>query len=66
MDGESRARVQLLVAYVAFKVFRLLVLHQDLVVVEFTVAVPAPALLLRRLLFLATHGTGTRLAGNTG
>lgn len=40
VDGESRASVQFLMADVAFEVLRLLVLHQDLVVVELAVAVP--------------------------
>jgi len=41
MDGEPRSGVQLLVADVALKVLGLLVLHQDLLIVKLSVAVPS-------------------------
>ena len=53
MNGETRPRVQLLVTHVTLEVFRFLMLQQNLVVVEVTVAVPAPGLL--NLLLLASH-----------
>ncbi len=40
VDGQAGACVQLLVADVALKVLRLLVLDQDLLIVELAVAVP--------------------------
>ena len=43
VDGQSWTGVQFFMANVTFKVFRLLVLHEDLVIVEFTVAVPGRA-----------------------
>ena len=45
MDGESRPRVELLVANVALEVLGLLVLDQDLFVVKLPVAIPAGNLL---------------------
>lgn len=55
VNGEPWACVQLFMANVAFKVLCLLVLYQDLVIVELAVTVPAPTLLLRRLLLLTAH-----------
>lgn len=40
MDGQSRPRVELLVADVTLEMLRLLMLHQNLFIVELAIAVP--------------------------
>ena len=40
MDGQPRTRVKLLMADVAFKMFRFLMLDQDFLIVELSVAIP--------------------------
>jgi hypothetical protein len=40
VDGQSRTSVQLLVTDVTFKVFGFLVLNQNFLVIEFSVAIP--------------------------
>lgn len=40
MYGEARTRVQLLVAYMTLEVFRLLMLHENFLIVKLAIAVP--------------------------
>lgn len=40
MYGETRPRVQLLVAYMTFEMFRLLMLHENFLIVKLAIAVP--------------------------
>ena len=54
VDGHTAGRGELLVAYMALEVLGLLMLHQDLLVVEFAIAVIAPHL-GRNPLLLLTH-----------
>jgi len=53
MNGEARPSVKFLVANVTLEMLGLLMLDQNLLVVEFSVAVPAPRLTL--LLLLSSH-----------
>lgn len=53
MNSQARASVQLLVANVAFKMFCLLMLNEDLFIVEISITVPAPWLHL--LLLFSPH-----------
>lgn len=40
MYGQTRPRVQLLVTYMTLEVFRLLMLYENFLIIELTIAVP--------------------------
>lgn len=65
VNREPRAGVQLLVADVAFEMFGFLVLNENLLIVEFSVAIPTPG--FRLLLLFPSHFSkfASKICGET-